>query len=146
MELQFRRTIKAELPLLEKWHSTISVRKWIYIDDWTEYWNTVSALSEYYLYSVYEEERMVAWISAEIINATVAVCIIVDPLKQHRGIGTAVVRKMLSNSQVLFGAGIRSFHAAIYEGNTASRRLFEKCGFQCQNISKDGERSYCFIL
>lgn len=140
MSYLFRKTVPEELPLLQEWNNHPSVHKWIYIDDWEEYYNAVSNIDGYYLYSVYDDNQMIAHIAAETVDNVAALCLIVSPQYHNQGVGTAVLNAMIANTKNLFG-NINGYTAHIFSGNTASIKCFTKCSFKLSH-SEDEEFVY----
>lgn len=64
--------------------------------------------------------------------------VIGDPACRRRGIGKKVVKRLIARGQEL---GYNTLHVKeIYDYNTASRALFESCGFHEYEKTKNGSR------
>lgn len=141
MSFKFVITSISDIQTVSKWHKTESVRKWIYIDNWTEYYEAVKDVPGYYLYSVYQNNTMIAHIAGEVIDNWLAMDIIVDPVKHGKGFGTAILVDMFVRTSELFG-NIYGYIANIYSGNIVSKKCFEKAGFCYEKDGEDGEMVY----
>ena len=135
--LIFSRTVNTETDILQSWIDTPSVNKWIYIDNWSEYYEAVSNSPKNFLYSVYSDSRLVAHIAAELIDSSAHISLIVDPCIQDKGIGTKVITEVISKANDLFGK-ITDITAIIYPSNIASKKCFTKCGFSEKGTDEDG--------
>ena len=109
----FCKTTLDEAPCLEKWFAAPQVHRWVPIDDWRAYFKAVTKLKNYYLYSVYREGKLIAFIAAEITDTTAAVCLVVDPARHGTGLGTAILREIQQKTEALFG-DISSYIAGIF--------------------------------
>ena len=143
--IEFRKTTIEEAACLQQWHNAPSVYRWVPIDDWKVYYHAVAKLQNYYIYSVYLEGKLMAYIAAEILNGSAAICLVVNPENHGKGIGSAVLIEMLRQSTALFGK-INSISAGIFPENKRSIRCFEKAGFQKTCKGNDGEDIYEYII
>ena len=126
--MTFIRLTDSHLPILSVWFDAPSVRSRIAVDDFGAYYRTVSEQPDYYLYSVFDGEELVALVMAQIIENRAAVALIVDPARAGQGIGTGTLRELSANAHALFGE-IASIDACIEPDHAASIRCFEKSGF-----------------
>ncbi len=62
--------------------------------------------------------------------------IVVDPGKRGRGIGTKLLRELLTNNEII-GFSIHKSEAVIFPSNIASKKAFENAGFQYHHMDKD---------
>jgi phosphinothricin acetyltransferase len=60
-------------------------------------------------------------------NATAEISIYIAPAHQGKGYGSTLVNRMLEDAPRL---GVRNFLAIYFDHNTASRKLFDRFGFQ----------------
>ena len=134
-----------DIPQIKSWFAADSVRKHIGIDDFAQYCRFVEDAPDYYLYAVrLTEAHTVAAITAgEVIDGVAYLMLIVDPSRQHRGIGQRVLRDVIRMTDSLFGRHC-TLAAAIDESNTASIRCFESCGFRRGQPDADGVPLYYF--
>lgn len=56
-----------------------------------------------------------------------------------RGVGTAALREFLQREQV------RPLYADVFDGNTASLRLLERCGFRRVGVDRDGDLEFVVL-
>lgn len=141
MKFKFVKTDFSDIKKVSEWHKNESVRKWICIDNWAEYFEAVKNAPGYYLYSVYQDDTMLAHIAGESIDGWLAMDIIVDPMKHGQGFGTAILLDMFARTPDLFG-NIHGYIANIYPNNIASKKCFEKAGFHYEKDGDDGEMVY----
>ncbi len=140
----FRKTSLDESDIFQTWYETPAIHRWVPIEDWAGYFKAVSDLNNYFLYSVYDKNRLIAGIAAEIIDHTAAICLLVDPELHGRGIGTLVLQDMQRKTHKLFG-NIHGYVAGIFPGNIGSVKCFEKAGFIKMKKGNDGEDIYSCI-
>lgn len=141
MKFKFLETSLSDIQTVSEWHKKESVRKWIYIDNWFDYFKAVKDAPDYYLYSVYQDDIMLAHIAGEVIDGWLAMDIIVDPMKHGQGFGTAILLDMFAHTSELFG-NIHGYIANIYPNNIESKKCFEKAGFRYEKDGVDGEMVY----
>ena len=99
----FHKTSFDEADRLQKWYESPAVHCWVPIDEYAAYLRAVSNLKDYYLYSVYDKETLIATIAVEVCVKTASICLVVDPALHGRGIGTRVLLDMQCKTQELFG-------------------------------------------
>ena len=68
--------------------------------------------------------------------------IVIAPEKRGRGYGSALIRELLENGEVILGKEIVSANAVIYPDNLASQKAFEKAGFRFESVHPDGDAWY----
>ncbi len=68
--------------------------------------------------------------------------LLVRPDLRGRGIGTAVLRELLANGNLLNGGSAVRAEAVIFPDNAASIRAFEKAGFRFDHAHPDGNALY----
>lgn len=127
----------AHLPVLSAWFDAPAVRSRIAVDDFDAYYRTVSKQENYYLYSVFDGEALVALVMAEILENRAAAALIVDPARTGHGIGTNTLLALTANAHTLFGE-VASIDACIEPDHTASIRCFENGGFTCVGTDEYG--------
>ena len=140
-----RPTTTADIGQIQRWHEDAAVQRWVPISDWKTYYEAVSRLNDYYLYSVTENEQLVASLALEIYSDKAAVCLVVDPALHGKGIGTNALQEMIQQSDTLFGS-VNCLIAGIFPENTGSIKCFEKAGFERTGKGKDGEYLYSYMI
>ncbi len=80
------------------------------------------------------DQTIVAWIGLSSFyggrpayDATAEISIYIDPGHQGKGYGSRLVQQMLDNAPQL---GVTTFLAVYFDHNAASKRLFDRFGFQ----------------
>ena len=144
--LSLRKTTLDDVECIGRWHKASNVKRWVPIENWLAYYQAVSQNDNYYLYSVFLRQGiLIAYIAAEVENGNAAICLVVDPDQHGKGIGTAVLQKMLQQATSLFG-DIHSYRAGIFPENIASIKCFEKAGFKKFGKGNDGEILYSYNI
>lgn len=138
---QFKKTTSSESLCLQQWHEDPAVKKWVMIENWQTYAQTVSKPKNYYLYSVYDLEELIAHISAEIAESVASICLVVKPSRHGEGIGTRTLVEMIQNTNALFG-DVDTYIAGIFSENFASIKCFTRAGFIKTGKGTDGEEIY----
>lgn len=67
--------------------------------------------------------------------------IIVAPQQRARGIGTKLLKELLTCTEVI-GYAIQRSDAVIFPSNVASQKIFEKVGYQHHHTYEDGSAIY----
>ena len=68
--------------------------------------------------------------------------IFISPEKRGMGYGSKALQDMLLHSEEIFGISIVSAKAVIFPNNTASKKAFEKAGFEFESTHPDGDAWY----
>ncbi len=55
--LEIKKSNLSDIKQIAEWYKNKEVKKWIYIDDWNEYFNAVSDNENYYIFSIYKNEN-----------------------------------------------------------------------------------------
>lgn len=97
-----------------------------YSVDRETYFSYVTHTANVYFYKVYRGGGLVGVIHLEKQDATLFLSILVLPEYQRAGVGTRILKDVLDDG---LGLDFRKVEVFIDEKNTASRRLFEKLGF-----------------
>lgn len=94
-----------------------------------------------------KEEKLVAWLLCDCIDMT---CkspelfiqyVVVHPLHQHEGYGTALANEIILNSEKYIGLKPKKYFAYIDDTNTSSRNLFKKFGFSFRRMTPTYSRA-----
>lgn len=67
---------------------------------------------------------------------------IISPDRRGLGIGSEVLKEFLEDGEYIVGKVIKNAEACIFPSNAASRRAFEKAGFQYSHSHPDGDACY----
>ncbi len=130
-----------DIKIVAEWHKNKEVKKWIFIDDWDEYFKVVSSNKDYYLYSIFESKKLVSFICAEKIENKMYISIIVNPVLFKKGYGKTSLHLILDYIEATF-LDIVSVVACIYPKNKASKKCFESVDFEFVKNGEDGEMIY----
>lgn len=141
---EFKKFIPEDIPLFTEWMNDRRVKKHIFIDDVTAYYEQ-SLKENYRMYSVVCDGKIVAHLSGETENNAVSVCLIVAPELHNCGTGTEIIKKAISECRKLFG-DVTEIYAYIYDSNPASIKCFEKAGFIKTESVGDGENIYIYRI
>ena len=115
-------------------HKIPEIAQYISISD--NYFHYVTTTNDVYFYKVYKGSELVGTIHLEKPTKTLYMDIIVFPTFQKTGIGTKIIRDVQND---IFELNYDLIEVFIDENNIASKRLFEKTGFNF--ISKEDELS-----
>ena len=141
----FKKSAADDMRLFQIWSEAPEVQRWVSIDDWMAYYCAVSSRDDYLLYSVYQNGEIIAFVGAEIKDKKAALCLIVSPEHQNKGIGTTVLRQLIREAKTLL-SNATDLCAGIFPKNHASIRCFQKAGFQKTFRGNDGEMMYTYTL
>ena len=137
------------MPFIEKWLDENAVRMTGMGGGWRafhEYWITEGGMTpgvDYWCKVVYEGEKPVAIIAFSLYEGTYTVMeLLVKPELRGHGIGTSLLRELISRGNLIFGNRIKKAAAVIFPTNTASQKAFEKAGFVFERVHEDGDAWY----
>ncbi len=68
--------------------------------------------------------------------------LLVKPEMRGNGLGTALLRELLSDGEMIIGHQIERATAVIFPNNIASQKAFEKAGFVFDHLHEDGDAWY----
>ena len=145
MKYTFTEFTKDDIPVFSEWLKDKNIKKHIFIEDVQVYRMQSENNSDYRMFSVYRDSELVAHFSGERCGRYVSVCLIVKPKLHGKGIGAAVIREAALQSRKLFGDA-DGFTAHIFNDNPASKRCFEKAGFELHEKTDEDERIYRYTL
>jgi len=129
-----------------EWSSHDSIKNTIFVDDWAQYYRYVAAQAQYWIFGVWQDDKLIGELAAEGIDDHLSVSLIIDPALQGRGLGTAAMRLFVECAASLTQFNPAYVHAAIAPGNIASMRCFEKAQFVNVGKDEDGEYFYKYVL
>lgn len=132
MYIRITDTADSDIPALNQIHLLPEVSKFISISE--NYWNYVTSCKNVSYYKIYSENTLVGAVHTELNGNTLYLSILVFPEHQNKGYGTAVIRDIKNG---VLPYAFNKIEVSIDKTNTASIRLFEKCGFVC--VSQEGE-------
>ena len=137
--ISLRRAVSADDKLLFAWANDIDVRKnafeqhEISWEEHTQWFRRKLSDKDCYIYIASVNDRPVGQIRLDIEDNRALIDYSVDAASRGRGYGS----KMLAQALALPGLPIDFFLACVKDGNTASAKAFEKCGFQ-KSAQKQG--------
>ncbi len=140
------------MPFIEDWLDDHAVRMTGMDNGWRafhEYWIAEGGMTpgvDYWCKVVYEGEKPVAIIAFSLYEGTYTVMelVVKTELRGH-GIGTSLLRELISRGDLIFGNMIEKAAAVIFPANTASQKAFERAGFVFDHVNDDGEAwYYCY--
>lgn len=105
-----------------------------------------SKSDERFLYGIYFEGAPVGFVNdCEIKDDAIEIGYVIIPAHQGKGFATEAVKACIEE---LFRMGFAHIRAGFFEGNTASRRVMEKCGMHRIELEEDieykGVLHHCF--
>ena len=122
-----------DIPRILSVYALPTVAPFISIDE-ENYWNYVTGTDQVWFYKAYKEERLIATIHLESVDAVLYMSIVVFPEYQKQGFGTEIIKDIQNG---VFDLDFNKIQVSVDEKNGASLRLFEKAGFVC--IGKEEE-------
>ena len=137
------------MPFIENWLDKPAVRMTGMDDGWQsfhEYLTTEGGMTpgvDYWCKVVYEDEKPVAIIAFSLYEGLYTVMeFLIKPELRGHGIGTSLLRELISNGDLIFGSVIEKAAAVIFPTNVASQKAFENAGFVFDHASEDGNAWY----
>ena len=130
--VQIKNTTDADIPHLAFVHSLPEISKFISISD--NYWNYITTEEKVSYFKIYSENTFIGTVHTELDGYTLYLSILIFPEHQNKGYGTAVIRDIKSG---VLPCKFDRIKVSIATDNTASIRLFEKCGFVCVSQEED---------
>ena len=125
-------TADSDIPVLNPIHLLPEVSKFISISE--NYWNYVTSEENVPYYKIFSENTLVGTVHTEFDVNTLYLSVLVFPEHQNKGYGTAVIRDVKSG---VLPHKFNRIEISVATDNTASIRLFEKCGFVCVSQKED---------
>ena len=137
------------MPIVEDWLDDYAVRMTGMDDGWKsfhEYWITEGGMTpgkDYWCKVVYDQAAPFAVIVFSLYEGNYHVMeLLVKPEKRGKGFGTALLRELLSNGEMIIGHRIERATAVIFPNNPASQKAFEKAGFVFDHANDDDDACY----
>ena len=122
-----------EMEEIQSAYDHFSISSFISIDK-DHYWRYITETENVYFYKVYNHNNLISTIHCELYDKVLHLAVVVFPKYQNMGFGTTILKAIQNgNLDISFD----KIHASIELQNIASRKLFEKVGFNC--IEKDAE-------
>ena len=109
------------------------ISKYISIDE-VNYWHYITTTANVFYYKIYKGDCLVAAVHCELSDKTLYMDLVVIPKYQKDGIGTMIIRDIITRKLQL---DFERIEVSIDESNIPSIRLFEKMQF-CY-VSKEDE-------
>jgi RimJ/RimL family protein N-acetyltransferase len=109
------------------------------LDEVQEWYIQYFSKAEYKLFAVYADKTLIGYGTLEHIDTThrsgeIGI-VIGDPHYWNKGLGASVVRRLTTLALTVYH--LHRVYAIIQGGNSASRRCFEKVGFQHEGTLRD---------
>ncbi len=143
MRFRWRNYDSSDAGLVDSWLDGDAVRQTGLDDGWQsfyDYWMAQSRAGE-------GKDRCFLLWQGNMPFAVMYLCVlggemilselVVAPGMRGRGYGTAVIMELLENAVMLVGTPVCAVKAAIFPGNLASVRAFEKAGFSLVSRQRD---------
>lgn len=125
-------TADSDIPVLNQIHLLPEISKFISISD--NYWNYITTEEKVSYYKIYSENTLVGTVHTEFDRNTLYLSVLVFPEHQNKGYGTAAIKDIKSG---VLPCTFDRIEVSVATDNTASIRLFEKCGFVCVSQKED---------
>jgi len=121
---RMRHAADPDIPQLLEAYRSPEIAQYLSIGD--NYFPYVTSSKDVHYFKVCTEEAFVGAIHLEQQERVLYMSILVFPVHQRKGLGTCILRDILSDH---FGLGFDRIEVSIDEENTPSLRLFERSGF-----------------
>ena len=125
-------TADSDIPVLNQIYLLPEISKFISISD--NYWNYITTEEKVSYYKIYSENTLVGTVHTEFDRNTLYLSVLVFPEHQNKGYGTAAIKDIKSG---VLPCTFDRIEVSVATDNTASIRLFEKCGFVCVSQKED---------
>lgn len=140
------------MPFIENWLDDYAVKMTGIDDGWQafhEYWITEGGMTpgkDYWCKVVYDQATPFAVIAFSLYEENYHVMeLLVKPDKRGKGFGTALLREMFSDGEMIIGHRIDKATAVIFPNNPASQKAFERASFVFDHADDDGDAwYYCY--
>ncbi len=140
------------MPFVEDWLDDYAVRMTGMDDGWRsfhEYWIAEGGMTpgkDYWCKVVYDQAIPFAVIALSLHEGNYHVMeLLVKPEMRNNGLGSALLRDLLSDGETIIGHRIERATAVIYPNNPASQKAFEMAGFVFDHTDDDGDAwYYCY--
>lgn len=149
MRFDWKDYVSDTMPFVEDWLDDYAVRMTGMDDGWRafhEYWITEGGMTpgkDYWCKVVYDQAAPFAVIAFSLYEGNYHVMeLLVKPEMRGKGLGTVLLRELLSNGETLFGHLIEKATAVIFPNNPASQKAFEKAGFAFDHANDEGDVWY----
>ena len=129
-----------DIPYLTSILDMPEISRYISIDR-DNYWNYVTMTDNVFYFKAYSKKALVGAVHLEVSGETLYMDIMVIPELQGKGIGTTILRDVLTDKLI---TGFKSVEVSIDKSNIASARLFEKMGFIFKS-EDDGLLNYVYF-
>lgn len=140
-----------DAPMLDRWLDADAVAMTGLDMGWDDYWNAVLADAVYfpgckdYCKLVRENGIPVAAICFGCYEGVATVSeIVVAPRYRGRGVGSRILRELITNADELLGEKVGKICAVIFPDNLASQRAFTKAGFALEFV-QDGGTAWNYV-
>ena len=109
---------------------------------------TMSQSGEHFVYAIRYGDKLIGFINeVDKEDHMIEVGYVIHPVWQNKGFATQALQASIEE---LFRMGYFAVRAGIFEGNTASRRVIEKCGMRQipaeEEIEYRGKRHRCIYF
>ncbi len=137
------------MTFVEDWLDDYAVRMTGMDDGWRafhEYWITEGGMTpgkDYWCKVVYDQAAPFAVIAFSLHEGNYHVMeLLVKPGMRNNGLGSALLRDLLSDGETIIGQRIDKATAVIFPNNPASQKAFERAGFVFDHADDDGDAWY----
>ena len=134
------------MPFVEDWLDEQAVHTTGMDDGWRafhEYWITEGGCvpgTDYWCKVVYDDEIPFAIIALSLHEGVSHIMeLLMKQEMRGRGLGTMLLRELLSNGETIIGHPIEKATAVIFPDNLASQMAFEHAGFTFDYADEDGD-------
>lgn len=137
------------MPYVERWLDETAIKSTGLEEGWQafhEYWTTEGGMTigeDYWCKVVFNHDTPFAIIALSEHEGNFHIMeLLVKPEMRGKGLGTALLYELLSDSISIIGHRIGKATAAIFANNLASQKTFEKVGFTFDHADATGDTDY----
>lgn len=153
MILEWRDYISADAELVDQWLDPDAAAMTGIDSGWDTYWNEVKA--DAVNYPGCRDFCKVVSISGVSVAAVVFGCyrgdaviseIVVAPSHRAKGIGSRIIKELVTHCDVWFDEEIKQFCAIIFSQNVASQKAFQNAGFFMSRTHNESTFEYTYKI
>ena len=152
MRFDWKDYIPDTMLFVEEWLDNHAIRMTGMDDGWRafhEYWITDGEMTlgkNYWCKVVYDHNTPFAVTALSLCEGNYHVMeLLVKPEMRGNGLGTALLRELLSDGEMIIGHRIERATAVVFPNNPASQKAFEKAGFVFDHANDDEDAwYYCY--
>ncbi len=145
-EISFHNLRLEHLKQIKLWSAHKSIKRWIHIDNWDDYYRYAVNEERTHPFAVYCDDAFYGLLVAEVDNLQVGIFLLIDPALQNRGLGQKTLACFHDAIDTLLNCNLKNVIAYIAVQNHISKQCFQNAGYQYGGMDGDGEEIWKFDL